>query len=238
MLSNGIHIGRRGGVRLTGGGGETPWWLAGGISAGDVVAAYQAKGAASLAASYVNLANPGTYDAAPGVAPTWATGTGWTFNGTTQWLATGITPTNDRTWTMVVRFSGVVDSNNRIMMGLGRPDGASRWFALQATTGSRRFFSGGTLNIGSGLTTGVIGFAGTTGYTDGVAEIGTIPASAGTFYDTSMARDLAIAFGTQDDGHVNGPVGFFLGSIQAAFVASATLTAGQMAALSAAMAAL
>lgn len=37
------------------------WWLAGGIPAANCVAAYQAKGAASYAASKVNLANPGTY---------------------------------------------------------------------------------------------------------------------------------------------------------------------------------
>ena len=235
MLSNSIHIGRRGGVRLTGGGGA-PWYLAGGAPV--PVAAYQAKGAASLAASYVNLANPGTYDAAPGVAPTFATATGWTFNGTTQWLATGITPANDRTWTMIARFSGVVDANNRIIAGLGRPDSASRWFTLGARTNARAFYNGGFLSIATGLTTGVIGFAGTTGYVDGVAQAGTIPASAGTFYDTSMARDLAIAIGAQDDGQVNGPAGFFLGNILAVVVYSSTLTAGQVAAVSAAMSAL
>lgn len=65
------------------------WWVVPGKTC---VAAYQPIGAASLAASYVNLANPGTYDAAPGVAPTWASATGWTFNGSTQYLTTGITP--------------------------------------------------------------------------------------------------------------------------------------------------
>ena len=61
-----------------------PWYLAGGISAANCLAAYQPKGAASLAASYSNLANPGTYNAAPGVAPTFDASTGWTFNGSTQ----------------------------------------------------------------------------------------------------------------------------------------------------------
>lgn len=45
------------------------------------VAAYDAVGAASLADSYVNEANPGTYDLVASVAPTWAYGTGWTANG-------------------------------------------------------------------------------------------------------------------------------------------------------------
>lgn len=46
------------------------------------VAAYDAIGAASLADSYVNEANPGTFDAAPGVAPTWAYGTGGPYTET------------------------------------------------------------------------------------------------------------------------------------------------------------
>lgn len=54
------------------------------------LAAYDAIGASSLADSYTNEANPGTYTAAPGVAPTWAQGTGWTFNGSTQYLTLGL----------------------------------------------------------------------------------------------------------------------------------------------------
>jgi hypothetical protein len=38
------------------------------------VAAYDAVGAASLADSYVNEANVGTYTLAPGAAPAWAAG--------------------------------------------------------------------------------------------------------------------------------------------------------------------
>lgn len=60
------------------------WYTA--PSGATAVAAYDAVGAASLADSYENEANPGTYTAAPGVAPTWAHGTGWMFNGTTQYL--------------------------------------------------------------------------------------------------------------------------------------------------------
>ena len=70
-----------------------PWYRGqtGTIPLANVLFAYQPKGAASLAASYSNLANPGTNDAAPGVAPTFNATTGWTFNGTTQYLTTGVT---------------------------------------------------------------------------------------------------------------------------------------------------
>lgn len=69
------------------------WWTAGGATG--CVAAYQPIGAASLAASYVNLANPGTYDLAVGggaSAPAFDAATGWGFDGTNRWLATGISP--------------------------------------------------------------------------------------------------------------------------------------------------
>lgn len=57
------------------------WWLAGGIPGSNCLAAFKPKGAASLAASYVNLASGGaTWDAAPGVAPTFDTSYGWDFN--------------------------------------------------------------------------------------------------------------------------------------------------------------
>ena len=69
-----------------------PWWLG---KTGSVVEStnytiYDPLAASSLAESYVNLANPGTRDAnAPVAAPTHSQGSGWTFNGTNQYLDTG-----------------------------------------------------------------------------------------------------------------------------------------------------
>lgn len=89
------------------------WWEVSGVTC---VAAYQSVGAASLAASYVNLANPGTYDAAPGVAPSWASGTGWAFDGTTQWLTTGISGyTLD--WTLLIRWANWTSTAGGIIAG-------------------------------------------------------------------------------------------------------------------------
>jgi len=62
------------------------WWLAGG---GTCIAAYQPKGSANLAASYVDLSGSGN-NCGPGVAPAWGAATGWQFNGTTQHLDTGV----------------------------------------------------------------------------------------------------------------------------------------------------
>jgi hypothetical protein len=80
------------------------------------IAAYQPKRAASLAASYVNLANPGTYDAAPGVAPSFDPLTGWNFNGTNQYLKTGVIPANG-IFSAIVRFSDSNDTDNRYLFG-------------------------------------------------------------------------------------------------------------------------
>jgi hypothetical protein len=76
-----------------------PWYLAGGVLPYECVAAYQPIGAANLAASLINLANPGVYNAAAGVLPTFDPSTGWTFNGS-QYLNTGIIPSGSRSLIM------------------------------------------------------------------------------------------------------------------------------------------
>jgi hypothetical protein len=226
MLSNGIHIGRRGGVRLTGGGGSA-WWLAGGIDPAVVVAAYQPKGAASLAASYVNLANPGTNDAAPGVAPTFDAATGWTFNGT-QNLVTGILATG--TTTIVARFSDA--SNNGYLLGVSETV-ARLGVSPRRGTGTvvRYLYSSVSsfVDISPGMSAGVLGLAGPNRYRDGASD-GAF--SAETFTSISQMR-----IGAATDASA-AAFAFFSGNIIAVAIASSTLTAGQVAALSAAMAAL
>lgn len=94
----------------------TPWWLSGGISAADVAGVWQAKGAASLAASYLRLAgNEGNANIDPavigvGVAPTWNTIDGWVGNGL-AWLDTGIVPVENSL--LIVRFTNANDETNQ-----------------------------------------------------------------------------------------------------------------------------
>lgn len=208
-----------------------PWWLAGGATG--CVAAYQAKGSASLAASYVNLANPGTYDAAPGVAPTWSAATGWTFNGTTQYLTTGIIPAAV-TWSFLARYSDAVMTNGRTygIAGSYHISGDAHRFVLYAGSGDNPnrtavgndgYFSMSTLE-----TAGVLGFAGSTGYFNGLT-VGTIT--------PNITRSIkGIYVGAMNTNGTAG--GFFKGSFQALAVWNETLTAQQVAAVSAAMAAL
>ncbi|PKN93028.1 MAG: hypothetical protein CVU44_11390 [Chloroflexi bacterium HGW-Chloroflexi-6] len=76
------------------------------LASADPVIVYQPMLAASQAASYANLVNPGTYDAFAGVAPSWTAPKGWMTNGITQYLRTGYTAPGSQNRTMAVMVSG------------------------------------------------------------------------------------------------------------------------------------
>lgn len=227
-----------GGVLGSGRGGAAAaaWYLAGGVSAANCVAAYQPIGAASLAASYTNLANPGTYDAAPGVAPTFNTATGWGFTGT-QWLTLGNVITGTGARTIIARYGGT--SSQSVIVGLSAEtlvSGALAEFnltpeiALRISGGNRIWGSGTTSNVvvavtgpASGSTSNLIA------YKDGSALSPTSTAAAN--YNTGT-KGAVIGKGTY------GTPPFFSGSIQAVAIYNVALSAATVAALSAAMAAL
>lgn len=98
------------------------WWdLDGAITS--CVAAWAAKGAASQAASYVNLVLPGTYDLTAGaVAPTWDTTTGWYFTGgTTNPLATGVAVGSTRK-SLLIRVASIQASKHVFLMAYANPN--------------------------------------------------------------------------------------------------------------------
>lgn len=67
---------------------DEPWYLSGGINPSAVIGAWQARDAASLADSYINLNDPGVNNlfASLCVEPDWTAETGWSFNGVDQCL--------------------------------------------------------------------------------------------------------------------------------------------------------
>lgn len=203
-----------------------PWWLAGGVAAANAIAVYQPKGAASLAASYVNLANPGTYDAAPGVAPTWAAGVGWTFNGTTQYLTTGVSL--NQTYSMLVRFSGATLA---ALCSIAGQDGSatSRFRFGPRTTGVFYACGATTSTMAPATTSGVIGLSGYQPYrnsaTDGAPTSGWVGVGIDTFIG---------AYNNQGVGAAQ----FYTGNVAALAIYNTTLTAPQVLAVSTAMAAL
>lgn len=167
-----VRISRRA-VEVPAGGN---WWEAG--SAPTPRAVYQPKDAASQAASYTNLVNPGTYDAAPGTAPSWSAA-GWAFNGSTQYLTTGIVPASG--YSVIIAFAnwsgagwiiGAYNGSGNNRFSIGNPNGPTRV----------EYGSGKTVEVvyGGDVTAGVLGIAGQQGYRDGSATGGTIAAWDGT----------------------------------------------------------
>ena len=206
------------------------WWLAGGVSASNAVAAYQPKGAASLSASYSNLANPGTNDAAPGVAPTFASETGWTFTSTSQYLLTGLSPVT-RSWSMLIRLKTGSSLGGYVAGVFDQP------FYFRYVGGSPpfRFASGGQSDYLIAVSTNteyVWGVAGTACYRDG-SNVGTVSGSGNA--TSTVTGGIAL-------GGLNlSPWNFGLGGsfqMYAVAIYSTTLTAAQVAAVSSAMAAL
>ena len=199
------------------------WWVVAGKTC---VAAYQPIGAASLAASYTNLANPGTYDAAPGVAPTWASGTGWTFNAAlVQRLLTGIVPADG--WTAICKFSDATANGNAIF---GSYTGNTTRFIIQIGATNITYQQGFYTTVTPTLTAGVLAISGQRGYRNGTAEGSAISAWSGTA--TSQ-----IAIGGYATSGTN-VVANLTGKIQAVAIYSDTLSGAEVATLSAAMAAL
>lgn len=61
-----------------------PWWLAGGVSAANVIAVYSPVTANNFNDSLINLSSPGINNATSVNNPTHANGTGWSFSGSSN----------------------------------------------------------------------------------------------------------------------------------------------------------
>ena len=161
------------GVRRPAAGG---WWLSGGIAAANCIAAYQPKGAADYATSKVNLANPGTYDAADGAAyPTWDSTNGWKFlASSSQYLDTGIAPADG--YSVAFRFTDATSEGYPVSVLQNIPNNC--YFELNARLGTdMRFLYGDkVLTVAGGAkTSGLMIMTPTNGYYNG-SSVGSIPA--------------------------------------------------------------
>jgi hypothetical protein len=126
---------------------KLPWYLSGAIPKSNCIAAYAPKGAASYAASKVNLVTPGTHDAVDGAAyPTWNATDGWIGNGTTQYLTTDITPDGD--YSVVVMLNTATPQAGNILGAVTTLPSTNR-FSLQygAGPGYAIVYSKGTTQV-------------------------------------------------------------------------------------------
>lgn len=200
------------------------WWEVAGKTC---VAAYQAKGAADYATSLVNLANPGTNDAAEGVAPGWSIATGWVFSGS-EYLLSGAVPTSQAS-SMLVQFSDGPTSGFAVMCG--------QLLLYTAAVGLSGCWGGANSIYWNGtdgvsllrapeLVSGNLAYAGLYAYRDGVAESGSFESGwAGTFSNIQIG------------GSVSGQEAW-AGKVHAYAFYSDTLTAGEVATVSSAMSSL
>lgn len=211
-----------------------PWFLLGG--APQPVAAYQFKSSTSpngytvvsLAAAYVNLANPGVNDAAPGVAPTWAPATGCGFNGT-QYLATGIVP-EAQAWTALVQFNNITGASRYLFGVIG--NGSGMGITPNRNGNAVWYYSVLPLAVPPNMVSGNVGMANQTAYRNGLPETGTIP----TWTGAAPTRDIYI--GAYDIDATGLPAAHIIGNIQALAIYPVTLTPATVLAVSNGMAAL
>lgn len=143
-----------------------PWYLAGGVSAANCVGAYQAKGAATLAASYSNLNNPGTFTLTPGTTdPTWNTATGWEF-GSNKYLVGPVMSGNSANMSWIIRFSNL--KNTEAAFGFQQSVLTQTIFTLSGNTFIRNGSTSGYSFAEAAPIGGVYACAGSAAYKDGV----------------------------------------------------------------------
>ena len=158
------------------------WWNNTGAIAG-AVAAYNATGAASYAASKTNLVNT-QHTLTDGVAPTWANGSGWTFNGSTKYLQSDISPPVNQQSTLIIKYSGSLNTGTFLA---GAINGGFLW-GLQATDDSSgggsiarvAYMNGSLIRVAPPLTAGVLALRGPQGYRGGTGDEGGAIAAAGS----------------------------------------------------------
>jgi len=201
------------------------WWLSDGILSANCAAAYRSKGAASLAASYINLAHPGVHNITTPAPATWASGTGWTFNGLTQYLITGVGPSSNA-WSILVCFSGGSQSTGSLF-GSIQSTPTRIWNLFSNYTNNKVVYQNdGTRGVTPGLNSGVIGWAGTTAYRDGMAD--------GTISTINGVSTIGAYLGANNqDGSPNG---WWAGIIESVAIYNITITDSQAIAVSTAMA--
>ena len=149
----------------------------GGIPPGSCLLAYQPKKATSLAASLVNLANPGTHDL---TAPyTWDAVNGWRL--TAASASTGLVPPGTQAQSMYGIFSNWPANTDSVIAGIY--DSSTKSLGLRPNYipgGGHTYRNGGAVNSVAGyLTAGRFCVAGAKGYWNGSLETSAIPGWSG-----------------------------------------------------------
>ena len=202
------------------------WWAVPGKMC---VAAYQPKGAADYATSKVNLANPGTYNAADGaLAPDWGTAIGWDFSNGNSSLNTGFGLTT-QDLSVFVRFSDVTSGDAKSLFG-GQLGGGYQNFSIEPKfyTYGVNYNNSSTVYQNHPTAAMLSGIAGISGLKCWRNSVHVKTLASGT---TASTRDIHI-------GNKNGSSAYISAYIQAIVFYNTTITDEQVSALYTAMNAL
>ena len=204
------------------------WWdLNGTITS--CVGAWQAKGAASYAASKVNLTGNATYDLAEigGGAVNWDAAVGWSGFATLSRCLDTTVPDIMYNWTLIARFSDVT-ANSTVIIG-GYDNASDSAYISYKSTGDAVALMCSEKSISSPTSTGVLAIAGIDFYRNGT-DAGNLNAQNTT---NKLARTPYIGA-----LHYTAAQQYIDGKVQAAAFYNATLTPTQVGNLTTAMAAL
>ena len=209
------------GLSVTGprGGAAIPWYLAGGVSANSVLSAFQPIGAANYAASLLDLSGNGNnaIEGASRDPSKWDAANGWEMYSTTNGTTLQTSHKGAVGMTGIARFS---NAGGAFVFGV-----SDRWTIDPSGTGVT-YYNNGQKIISPGMTNGVVALTANKGYRNGALDTN----------ELGNRTDLGnhyIGIGSRDGFSFN-----FLGYIQAIAFYNTTLTSDQVAAISAAMAAL
>lgn len=188
---------------------------------------YHFKGAASQAASYLDLSGNGN-DLTVGVAPTWNSTDGLIFNASTQYMRTGFVPSLDQSQTVLVQFTNGPATDRSLFGSVGV--GARASFNIRpSSSGSVLYFNGFQSLVSPAASSGNLAIAGNLAYRNGVDEGVTI----GVWNATSAAE---VYLGCRNN---NGTADNFTSAyVQAFYIYDIVLTGPEVAAVVAVMAAL
>lgn len=198
---------------------SVPWYLSGGIPTSQNYTVYDPYSASSLADSYINLANPGTRNAAPGVAPTLSSG--WQFNGTSTYLDTGVQV--DANTTCVVIFEGAAVTN-AALFGIYQAS-PTRFFTAYGKSSNSSGFNYGPSQVTNPTRSTTIGGAIALSANGFYQGNGRKIATPSTWSGAITSRTGGVTIGAENQGS---KVGFFAGRILRIAFYDFTLTDSQV----------
>ncbi len=197
------------------------WYLGGGINSANAISAHLPIKATSLANSYINEASPGTYDlTVPTAAPTWSQVLGWIFDGLSQYLATGITPANNQTWSIIIRYEGfLITTKEQCLAGAFTSTTKQFRISCGKSTATNTIYGSGQSRLGGKTDySNNVAISGNQGYLEGVATSGTITAGSGTITYT-------ITIGTMNYSSLDW---YFKGNIKAIAIYNTAISLPQL----------